>query len=268
MQQRISPVVSTAFEQDVLDASMSLAVLLYIGADNCAPCRLQWPVLQRLQSEFAQQLRVVSIDADQQADICLRLQVRSVPSLLVFKDRQLVQQCSGLQSEQALRQWLQPWCASECDALYQEGQDRLAKGELDDAAHTFERAWKTAHQQGLWRPQLFVAWLETLLQARKVDAAAHAFDKYGACLHREPEVIQVRAQLALQTYGCKTAVIAVALALAREQQYRQALDQLMALVQSSDHAAAAREAIFMILNAVPDRQLANQYRRQMHQLEL
>lgn len=62
----------------------------------CAPCKAQSPILQELAAELGNQVRVIKIDVDQNSQVASRFQIQSVPTLMVFKNGQIIWRHSGV----------------------------------------------------------------------------------------------------------------------------------------------------------------------------
>jgi len=69
-------------------------VMVDFWATWCAPCRAMAPLLDRLAGEFPN-LRIVKIDADANADLLVEYEVKSVPTLLVYRSGNLVERLVG-----------------------------------------------------------------------------------------------------------------------------------------------------------------------------
>ena len=71
-------------------------------ATGCAPCRLIAPILDQLASEYQGKVKVAKLDVDQNVRTATRFNVRSIPTLLFFKDGKLVDQVVGAVPKPAL----------------------------------------------------------------------------------------------------------------------------------------------------------------------
>lgn len=80
-------------------------VLLEVGAPRCGPCRELVRVLEALADEVQPQVRLATTNADTEVDLAARLKIRSLPTLLVFRDGvEVERRCgyAGSRSVQAL----------------------------------------------------------------------------------------------------------------------------------------------------------------------
>jgi thioredoxin 1 len=78
-------------------------VLVDFTADWCPPCRRLAPDIDALASEYAGSLTVVKVDADEQPDLTARFGVRSLPTLMFFRDGQVVDRMVGAPPPAQLR---------------------------------------------------------------------------------------------------------------------------------------------------------------------
>ena len=77
-------------------------VLIDFYAEWCQPCKVQSPILHELARELNEKLRVVKVDVDKNPEISNRFQVRSIPTLMLFKNGTLIWRNSGVASKQQL----------------------------------------------------------------------------------------------------------------------------------------------------------------------
>jgi thioredoxin 1 len=99
-------VTDASFKNDVLDAE--LPVLVDFWAPWCGPCRAVAPVLEQLDDEMAGRLKIVKMNIDENQQVAGALGVRSIPTLVVFKDGKAVEGAIGALSGQQIRQLVEP----------------------------------------------------------------------------------------------------------------------------------------------------------------
>lgn len=93
MSESISHVSDASFKQDVLDANTP--VLVDFWAVWCGPCRAIAPHLEALAGELAGKVRIVKLNVDENEQTATNYQIRSIPTLLMFKGGKVVDQMVG-----------------------------------------------------------------------------------------------------------------------------------------------------------------------------
>jgi thioredoxin 1 len=92
------------FENEVLKASQP--VLVDFWAEWCGPCRALAPSLDAIASEKGAALKVVKVNIDENPNSPTKYGVRSIPTLLIFKDGQVVAQTVGAMPKSELEKWV------------------------------------------------------------------------------------------------------------------------------------------------------------------
>ncbi len=83
-------------------ATKSGVTLVDFWAPWCAPCRMQGPVIEEVATKMDGRATVAKVNVDDAPQISAQFGVRSIPTLIVLKDGQSVQQFVGVQSESQL----------------------------------------------------------------------------------------------------------------------------------------------------------------------
>ncbi|HOA51956.1 MAG: thioredoxin [Thermogutta sp.] len=90
-----------SFDQEVLQSDVP--VLVDFWAPWCGPCRMIAPTIEQLAEEFAGQAKVCKLNVDESTAIAARYSVTSIPTIIIFKNGQVVDRYVGAQSKERLR---------------------------------------------------------------------------------------------------------------------------------------------------------------------
>lgn len=81
-------------------------VLLDFSATWCGPCKHMLPHLESLSGEM-HEVAFYKVDVDSDQDLAVKYQIRAVPTLMLFKDGEILDRKSGAMDEDSLRNWIE-----------------------------------------------------------------------------------------------------------------------------------------------------------------
>lgn len=93
------------FEDEVENSS--LPVLVDFWAAWCGPCKMIAPIIDQLADEFDGKVKIAKLNVDENRDLSIRYKVMSIPTLLLFKDGEVINQMVGARPKAELVKLLQ-----------------------------------------------------------------------------------------------------------------------------------------------------------------
>ncbi|MEN1986962.1 thioredoxin [Paenibacillus hubeiensis] len=95
---------ATALNKDTFEPTIQSGVTLVdFWAPWCGPCQVQLPIVHELADELAEQATMATVNIDEELDLASKYGVRSIPTLLLFKDGKLMKTMVGITSKQVLK---------------------------------------------------------------------------------------------------------------------------------------------------------------------
>ena len=91
------------FENQVLKSN--LPVIVDFWAEWCGPCKMLTPILEELSNEMKNEINVVKVNLDENQDLAMKYSIRSIPSLLLFKEGNLIDTKVGLLPKNEIITW-------------------------------------------------------------------------------------------------------------------------------------------------------------------
>ncbi len=98
------------FENEVLQSDTP--VLVDFWAPWCGPCRMVSPIVEEIADDYAGKIKVVKLNTDENQNIAMTYGIRSIPTLGIFKDGQVVDSVIGAVPKQHLEEKIKPHLAS------------------------------------------------------------------------------------------------------------------------------------------------------------
>ncbi|SON53575.1 Thioredoxin C-1 [Hartmannibacter diazotrophicus] len=98
-------VTDTSFESDVIGSGKPVVVDFW--AEWCGPCRMIAPALEEIATELDGAVTVAKLDIDNNQNTAIKYGVRSIPTLIIFKDGQPAAMKVGAASKTDLKNWIQ-----------------------------------------------------------------------------------------------------------------------------------------------------------------
>jgi thioredoxin len=98
-------VTDASFERDVLQSTEPVVVDFW--AEWCGPCRMIGPALEEISVEMAGKVKIAKVNVDENPGIASQFGIRSIPTMMLFKDGKLAGQKVGAAPKGDLSRWIQ-----------------------------------------------------------------------------------------------------------------------------------------------------------------
>ncbi|WP_062384705.1 thioredoxin [Pseudomonas abietaniphila] len=165
---------TATFDQLVIENSFHKPVLVDFWAEWCAPCKVLMPLLAQIAESYQGELLLAKVDCDAEQDIVARFGIRSLPTVVLFKDGQPVDGFAGAQPESQIRALLEPHV-------------QMPPPPAADPLQTAQEMFAASHFAEA------EAVLQTILAEDNTNAAALIL--YARCLAERGELTEARAVL-------------------------------------------------------------------------
>ena len=235
-------------QQYLIDESFNRPVVVDFWADWCAPCKQLMPLLEKLADEYAGAFLLAKINADEQQGISQQLGVRSLPTVMVFKDGQPVDGFAGAQPETAVREMLQKHLPSPWDGKITEATELLDQGDTAGALALLRAAWEESSKL----LDVTLAYAGALVEANRLDEAEEVLNEVRL-VDREALHEQLMAQIELKREAGKSPEIeALEAELANDDSNHGVRVKLAVQLTTGAHYRDALEHLLVVLRADRD----------------
>jgi putative thioredoxin len=239
-------VTTKTFEQEVLDASKTVPVIVDFWAPWCGPCRSLTPIIEKVVGEFKGRVKLVKVNSDDNPELSQAFRVQSIPNVIAFKDGRAVSQFVGAQPESQVRAFIEKLLPSQIEAALKNAEDLLAAGNLDDA----ER-------------QLAVIKSDPSIAAR-IEAVRQGI-AYARAGDQGPAEAELRAKLEANPADHETR-LALAGVYAGQRRYQEAMDELLEILKRAKNwreGEARKQLLSLFTLASSQPALVAEYRRKL-----
>ena len=180
------------FEEEVIRKSLEVPVLVDFWATWCAPCKTLGPILEKLAAEYHGAFVVAKVDVDQEQELAAAFQIRSVPTMVLFKDGQMLGAIPGALPEGQLREMLAQVGVEPAAAPVEEAAPEAA-APVDPHAEVMRL--RKAIDAEPDKDELKLDLALALLQTGAAVEAGQLLDKLPANLATDDRTIKARARL-------------------------------------------------------------------------
>ncbi|MGB3461077.1 thioredoxin [Rhodanobacter lindaniclasticus] len=267
------------FETEVLQASMDTPILVDFWAAWCEPCKSLGPILEKLAAEFNGAFRLGKIDVDAQQELAGMFGIKSIPTVMLVSQGQVVDGFAGALPERQLREFL----GRHVQAL--EGDENDVADD-DAPAETPEAAINRIQQAIAAEPakaELKLDLALALMRGGQADAASAELDALPANLATDARAQRLRSELELARAAAAAPAAdalqqridadpqdweardLLGLRLLQEGDAEGGLEQFLAILQKARdwNDGQAKKRLLAAFATLDDAELVGRYRRRM-----
>ncbi len=133
-------VTEATFQQDVIERSHEVTVVVDFWAEWCGPCRQLGPLIEAAVGRRTPDMVLAKVDIDSNPGLARRFQILSIPAVKAFRGGQMVEEFVGLVGHDRMEAFLDALVPSKVDALIEAGdEDSLREAIVRDAGRTDAR---------------------------------------------------------------------------------------------------------------------------------
>lgn len=184
---------AATFEDTVIRKSLETPVLVDFWATWCGPCKTLGPVLEKLAADYHGAFELAKVDVDAEQELAAAFQIRSVPTVMLVKDGQLVDGFPGALPEGQLREFLKHHGIEPAAAVEDAVVEESAAPPIDphEEVMRLRKAIEAEPDKAELRLDLALA----LLQTGAASEAEHLLDALPANLSTDDRAVKARARL-------------------------------------------------------------------------
>ena len=240
----IFDVEESNFESVVVENSHKLPVLVDFWAEWCQPCQSLIPVLHKIATDFAGQLVLAKVNSDEQQALVQQYGVRSLPTVKLFVNGEVVDEFTGALPESEILAKLDNYLQRESDAMLAAAVAEYEQGNVEAAIEHMREAAESDPDN----PRVQTTYARVLLEHKQTDTLQAFIQSMPTEMQTLPEIAAIKAQLEiLARLGNGMQAETLLARVEADPDDCEAREQLSALYVSQGNYVAALEQLLEIM---------------------
>lgn len=264
------------FVDTVIERSRDVPVLVDFWAEWCSPCRMLTPILTKVISDYAGRVELAKVNTDQNQELALGLGVRSLPTVKLFKNGEIVDEFIGVIPENMVRDFVDRHVARAENPLLARAAGLRAQGNAEAACTALTEAEAADPDND----DIRFALAELEIELGDHEAAGATLERvsgkgrgdpryaqldgqlaFAAIAATAPDIEQLEHTLASDPDDCDTR-LKLSARLAQRGRFEPAMEQLLEIVRRDRRFGddAGRKTLVKLFDIVNDPALVSRYR--------
>ena len=179
------------FDQQVLQRSRQVPVLVDFWAAWCGPCQMLMPLLAKLAGEYQGRFFLAKVNSDQEQELARQYGIRSLPTVKLFKDGAVADEFMGVQPEAAIRELLDRHIPRESDAALAAALAARQDGKTEQALEMLD----TITQSDSANEKAKIAYADLLFACARYDESEQVLGTLAPASRQEPAIAAMLARV-------------------------------------------------------------------------
>lgn len=101
----VKDITDSDFENEVTNSKET--VLVDFWAEWCGPCKMLTPIIEQIAEEMSDKIKIVKMDIDANPEVASSLGIRSIPTMMIFKEGKEIGSKIGALPKNSIKEWIE-----------------------------------------------------------------------------------------------------------------------------------------------------------------